>query len=362
VSDVPRTPDVDVIATARGGRENTEAIIAGGALLGFESSDVPPPFGRVDFIDWPFRSGGRTGWARHYNYVAEYAPRYAVAPDVQGDVEMDWVLERAAMLDRHADTVIVPTKSVHPDDVPARYRVGVPFASAEWSGGTAYPLEAYRGRPIHVLGGDPNRVWTTFIEPFLEQERDPPYTLASYDSGRPYLIAEKGEVWEAGRGRVKRPELTLRERMALIVANIRMAFQPHQIQNFEQALLSGRVPPALSEDMIESERDRGRFERVMGESTDAFRRQTPGPLALPDRDVEPIDVDTTDIQPATSTGSPDDRTRQQDLETLAEQASTESVDRPERERQAGLDEWEPDTEGGQAVKDAIENDTDDDEA
>ena len=114
--------------------------------------------------------------------------------------------------------------------------------------------------------------------------------------------------------------------------------------------------------MFETDDDRTQFERVMGETVDEFRRQTPGPFALPGRDPGPIDR-PSDVEPALGR-VPQEGFRDETLEgftrregttdTAQSTGASESSSRS-RSRQAGLDEWEPTTPGEKAVKEAIES-------
>ncbi|QRV15087.1 hypothetical protein JMJ58_19600 [Haloterrigena salifodinae] len=122
----------------------------------------PPERFDVDFVDWPFSKLKKQAvpdvdgaWREHLKTVRGERPRYAVAPDadeITGD--WDWVLDRAADLERYAETVIVVPKIVHPRDVPGRYRVGLPCQ--ERYGPSPHPWTAYRDCPeVHLLGGSP---------------------------------------------------------------------------------------------------------------------------------------------------------------------------------------------------------------
>ncbi|WP_281193697.1 DUF6610 family protein [Halorubrum sp. F4] len=153
----------DVVFTARGSADATEAAWRVGALIGYESMNYRPPERfDVDFVDWPFSKLKKQtvpdeegAWREHQKTVRSEKPRYAVAPDDdENSPGWGWVLDRAADLAEYAETVIVVPKLHHPRDVPARYRVGLPCQ--ERYGPSPHPWTAYRDCPeVHLLGGSP---------------------------------------------------------------------------------------------------------------------------------------------------------------------------------------------------------------
>lgn len=150
------TTPVDVITTTTGGSTNSNIIASSDALLGFETAQSRPPEDlAVEFCDFPFTSDD-AGFEDHLNVVRREQPRYAVAPDIEDDRDPDTVIEQASQLARHADTVIVVPKSIHPTDVPDAdcFRVGVPLA--DYGSDAPWQIGEYRDAgDLHFLGGSP---------------------------------------------------------------------------------------------------------------------------------------------------------------------------------------------------------------
>lgn len=200
---VPKSPDRerDVIFTARGSADSSEAAHRAGALIGYESMNYRPPEKfNVDFVDWPFSKLKKQAvpnvegaWEQHYKTVRAEEPKYAVAPDADEIAPgWGWVLDRAADLDEYAEIVIVVPKTHHPNEVPDRYRVGLPCQ--ERYGPTPHPWHAYKDvSEVHLLGGSP-----------VKQIEAPKYgvPVESADTTSP-LTAAKWQGYFDGRGWTK---------------------------------------------------------------------------------------------------------------------------------------------------------------
>ena len=144
----------DVVMTVNGGRDTADTIDSSDCLLGFESSKtVPEP--PVQFVDFPFTNPDAT-IDSHVEMCSRIEPKYAVAPDVEGDRSLDDVVDVADRLLEYADVVIVVPKSVHPSRVPDRFRVGVP--AANFGSGADWMMWDYHDvGPVHILGGGPRK-------------------------------------------------------------------------------------------------------------------------------------------------------------------------------------------------------------
>ena len=184
---------VDVIHTVPGGEGASQAVINAGALLGFESSHSGPPTRfPVEFIDYPFTASGDP-FPAHFAAVRERHPRYAVAPDIEPPRTFRDVMRRADRLDEFCETVIIPVKQAgdtHPSEIPARFRVGLPFAPNFGSGGIEPgdpALAEYADAPggVHVLGGSPSDQLR------LRSRVD----VRSLDTSLPLRYARKGRIW-----------------------------------------------------------------------------------------------------------------------------------------------------------------------
>lgn len=161
-----------------------------------ESLNTPPPDDvPVEFVDWPFSKlpefGGDVGelFDRHARVVADHEPRYAVAPDVMGDLSLTDVLDYADQLWQYCDTVIVVPKSVHPSEVPAVFRTGMPCQ--ERYGPTPWQWQEYEScAEVHLLGGSPvkhSRIMKHYVP------------VESVDTSVPIKPAKFGEYWSAER-------------------------------------------------------------------------------------------------------------------------------------------------------------------
>lgn len=193
----------DVIFTARGSSDATEAAWRVGALIGYESMNYRPPERfSVDFVDWPFSKLKKQAvpdvegaWNEHLKTVRSERPKYAVAPDDdENSLGWNWVLDRAADLDEYAETVIVVPKMHLPTEVPARYRVGLPCQ--ERYGPCPHSWTAYKTvGEVHLLGGPP---------PKQAQARKYGVPVESCDTTSP-LTAAKWMGYFDGRGWSKLP-------------------------------------------------------------------------------------------------------------------------------------------------------------
>lgn len=95
------TGAVDVVLTVNGGDEISRAVADSPALLGFETGRYRPPDDlSVGFCDWPFTHPNAT-FEDHLDIVREERPKYAVAPDVEGDYDLRAVLSLARKLDQY---------------------------------------------------------------------------------------------------------------------------------------------------------------------------------------------------------------------------------------------------------------------
>lgn len=187
--------------TAQGGKKVSRAAHEAGALVGFETSHNPPPEDvPVNFCDFPFTDPSAT-FEDHLEAVRRHEPAIAVAPDVERGRRLSEVLDAADALSRHAQTVVIVPKSVHPREVPDRYRVGLPLA--DFGSGAPWTVWDYTGHgPVHLLGGPPSRQLT--VRQHLR--------VASVDTASPIKAATFGSVWN-GAGWDERPDLDMYERV-----------------------------------------------------------------------------------------------------------------------------------------------------
>jgi len=181
--------EVDVITTTQGGEDVAKAAARSGALVGFNShTSRPPDEIPVNFVDWPYKEEedeADVSFIHHLIVVEREEPKYAVAPDVTEDRDFDRVVKMADELNKHADTVIMVPKSVKPDEMPDRFRVGIPFRDG--FEGLPWPMWMFQDcEPLHILGGNPNRQ----VELAAMLPR-----VASLDTAHPTMSANWGKVW-----------------------------------------------------------------------------------------------------------------------------------------------------------------------
>jgi hypothetical protein len=139
-------------------QDTTAAITASAAHLGVETGNDWLEGHTPAFCDYPFTDADAE-FADHLNTVAAVQPRLAVAPDIERGRTLAQVTTQADRLVDHADTVVVVPKTVHPERVPGRFRIGVP--TADYGSGAPWSVWHYRDcGPVHLLGGGPARQLT----------------------------------------------------------------------------------------------------------------------------------------------------------------------------------------------------------
>jgi len=142
------------IMTVQNDGDVAAAIADTSAELGYVSSlhnISRTPF----FLDYPFTNPDSC-FNDHLAAAKRLNPKIAVAPDIEKGLSLSDGLRQADLLSDHADTVVVVPKSVHPSEIPQRFRVGLTMAnfgsSAPWTLGDYRDCES-----IHFLGGPPHR-------------------------------------------------------------------------------------------------------------------------------------------------------------------------------------------------------------
>lgn len=112
----------------------------------------------INFVDNGYRSYDH---AVHLGVVADLKPKYATVRDIMtrdqceaagiAYYSLDQVLRWAEELEQHAQHVIVIPKYDCLADIPERYVLGYSVPTSH--GGTPMPVERFRGRRVHLLGG-----------------------------------------------------------------------------------------------------------------------------------------------------------------------------------------------------------------
>jgi hypothetical protein len=149
---------------------------------------------RLQFIDNDFL---RYDHAFHVDYVKQYSPRYATVRDLMTERQcrdasvefysFNQVMEFADEVGQYAERVIVIPKYDCLDTIPSDFILG--YSIPTRYGGTPLPIEAFKGRPVHLLGGS----WT--------QQRNALEILGdgvvSVDNNQIQLMANHGSFYAA---------------------------------------------------------------------------------------------------------------------------------------------------------------------
>lgn len=91
-------------------------------------------------------------WAEHREQVRIWKPKYATIPDIFDERGLDLALKMAAELENYSEYQILIPKYDCIDDIPEKYIVG--YSVPTTYGGTEIDIERFKGRKIHLLGGD----------------------------------------------------------------------------------------------------------------------------------------------------------------------------------------------------------------
>jgi len=169
-----------------------------GFLYGIQSPSEPCPCATpgtlhdVAFIDNTFK---KYSHQRHLEWVKRFRPKYCTVRDImtrqqceEAGIEyydMDQVLSWASDLEQYAQNVIVIPKYDCLKDIPERFMLG--YSVPTTYGGTPLPIELFRGRRVHLLGGNP--------EVQIAYYQKLPESVVSLDNNQMHLRAEFGNTW-----------------------------------------------------------------------------------------------------------------------------------------------------------------------
>ena len=113
----------------------------------------------VDFLDNEFTDYNHE---KHVEAVKLFTPQYATVRDLMTKKQckeagneyysFEQIMEWAEEVDEHAENVIVIPKYDCIEDIPEKFMLGYSIPSSY--GGTPLPLEAFKGRRVHLLGGN----------------------------------------------------------------------------------------------------------------------------------------------------------------------------------------------------------------
>jgi len=134
--------------------ELANAIIESLAKIGYPSHktniDIQPYF-----LDYPFTIEG-ANFDDHLKEVKRHRPKIAVSPDIEKGLSLKDAVAQADELLDYAENVILVPKTVKPEKIPSRFRVGLTLANF----GTSAPWwiwDYLNCDSVHLLGGSPNR-------------------------------------------------------------------------------------------------------------------------------------------------------------------------------------------------------------
>jgi len=146
--------NLDFIVTLQNHGEFERAIDNTPAKIGFTSAHSN--ISRIPyFLDYPFTKRNFT-FDEHLTAAKRLKPQIVVSPDVEKGLSLEYAIHQADLLSDHAETVIMVPKTVHPTDIPKRFRVGLTMAN--FGSSAPWLLWDYRNcESIHVLGGGPHR-------------------------------------------------------------------------------------------------------------------------------------------------------------------------------------------------------------
>jgi len=145
--------DADYIMTVRSDGDVAAAIVDTNAKLGYVST---VSIGRDPyFLDYPF-TNPNSSFDEHLAAAKRLKPKITVAPDIEKGLSLSESVEQADQLAEYSDTVVIVPKSVHPSEVPERFRVGLTLAN--YGSNAPWLIWDYKKcSSIHLLGGPPHR-------------------------------------------------------------------------------------------------------------------------------------------------------------------------------------------------------------
>jgi hypothetical protein len=166
----PRNLPIDVIFCWGGGDNTCCLAVRAGWKYGIRSGDVEidgegicplvpySPRHKVVFVDNDFKDYNP---AHHLEVIKLTQPKYATVRDYMSRdqcgkagiafYELAQVLDWAAELEQYAEHVIVIPKVDVLDQIPEQYILG--YSVPTKYGGTPLPVDAFKGRRVHLLGG-----------------------------------------------------------------------------------------------------------------------------------------------------------------------------------------------------------------
>lgn len=162
----PRDLPIDVIYTLQGADATCCLAVRAGLMYGIQSphSTICPYCIRGDanhkvaFIDNDYYQYNHQA---HLKMVKEHLPKYATVRDIMDKQQcatdgivyysFEQIMDWASELSEYAENVIVIPKYDCLDKIPEKYMLGYSVPTSH--GGTPLPVEIFKGRRVHLLGG-----------------------------------------------------------------------------------------------------------------------------------------------------------------------------------------------------------------
>ncbi|HJR79993.1 MAG TPA: DUF6610 family protein [Anaerolineales bacterium] len=181
---------MDLIYCAGGGKVLADIAIEEGFLYGARSDDArefPRCNGLID-INWK-----NYDWGRHLETVEKHRPKYAVAPDIEKNDDLDKTLSLASSLEYLCDRVIIVPKNnnlLH--HIPKKYVIGISVPTS-YSGFIPNP-DDLTGRDVHLLGGSPKQQKMLWM-----QYQSLKISVISLDVNCHNKVSSFGKYWDGKR-------------------------------------------------------------------------------------------------------------------------------------------------------------------
>ncbi|MCK4824228.1 hypothetical protein KA005_51225, partial [bacterium] len=112
-------------------------------------------FHGVGFMDIEWQ---RYDFEKHLEAASAYRPAMTVARDITSETQIDSVLREAEQLSKYATHIVIVPKDLSMSErlnmvIPRNFLLG--YSVPTKYGHTDLPIDAFVGRPVHLLGGRP---------------------------------------------------------------------------------------------------------------------------------------------------------------------------------------------------------------
>lgn len=184
--------DIDMIFTWSGGGACACCMAYhSGLQYGFRSTDKPCTLHDAIFVDNHYH---KYNHQKHVAVVAQHRPKYATVRDLMTETQckeagipfysFDEVMRFAEEMEQYTEHVIVIPKYDCIADIPQKYVLGYSVPTSY--GGTPLETAHFKGRKVHLLGGEP-RLQHEYWQ-LLKDE------IVSIDNNYIHLLSQKGQI------------------------------------------------------------------------------------------------------------------------------------------------------------------------